>query len=160
MHSSKSSAFLMELILSILFFSIASAVCIQLFAKAHLLDQKTGFQNQAVIWSETLSSLWQASDGALSPVWERLSEDYPESTDAIQLSDSGMVLTIALDKNGQPVTDSSQTALLAELTGTAFDENTLLQQAELVFFVDGETFYRLSLTHHIQLEKGGVRDES
>lgn len=158
MHSSKSSAFLMELILSILFFSIASAVCIQLFAKAHLLDQKTGFQNQAVIWSESLSSLWQAADGSLSPVWEHLTEDYPESTGAIQLSASGTVLSIALDKNGQPLTDFSQAALLVELTDTAYDESTQLRQAELVFFVDGETLYRLALTHHVPLERGTVGD--
>ena len=32
---SGSSLFLMELILAILFFSVASAVCVQLFARAH-----------------------------------------------------------------------------------------------------------------------------
>ena len=68
MNASKSGSFLMELILSILFFSVASAVCIQLFAKAHLLDQKTGYQNQAVIWAENLASLWQAEKGDLSLV--------------------------------------------------------------------------------------------
>lgn len=41
MKSSKSSLFLMELIIVILFFSLASAVCIQLFVKAHTLDDDT-----------------------------------------------------------------------------------------------------------------------
>lgn len=158
MHSSKSSAFLMELILSILFFSIASAVCIQLFAKAHLLDQKTGFQNQAVIWSENLFSLWQASDGSPASVREQLLADYPDSEDAICLSDSGTVLSVALDKSGQPLTDSSEAALLVELSCSAYDAQAQLQQAELVFFVDGETFYRLAMTHHIPFERRALEN--
>ena len=38
--ASKSSLFLMELILAILFFSLASAVCCQLFVRAHTLEQE------------------------------------------------------------------------------------------------------------------------
>lgn len=39
-YSSKSSLFLIEMILAILFFSIAAAVCTQAFLKAHLLSKK------------------------------------------------------------------------------------------------------------------------
>ena len=39
--SSRSALFLMELIFSILFFALASAVCVQLFVKAHLLSVST-----------------------------------------------------------------------------------------------------------------------
>ena len=38
----------MEMIIAILFFSLASAVCIQLFAKSHLLSTQTVNQNHAV----------------------------------------------------------------------------------------------------------------
>ena len=39
--TSKSGLFLIELILSIFFFIIAMAVCLQLFVKAHTLSQDT-----------------------------------------------------------------------------------------------------------------------
>lgn len=43
-----SGLFLMELILAILFFSIASAVCVQVFVKSHLLSVESRALNQAV----------------------------------------------------------------------------------------------------------------
>ncbi len=43
-----SSLFLMELILAILFFSIASAVCVQFFVKSHLLCKDSQTLNYAV----------------------------------------------------------------------------------------------------------------
>ena len=46
--SGKTGLFLLELIISILFFIIAAAVCIQLFVKAHLLDRRTEEKSGAV----------------------------------------------------------------------------------------------------------------
>ena len=45
----RSNIFLMEIIISILFFSIASAVCIQLFAKAKLQSDNTAALNLSLI---------------------------------------------------------------------------------------------------------------
>lgn len=47
-NTHKSSLFLMELIIAIAFFTIASAVCLQLFVKSHLLGNKTRELNAAV----------------------------------------------------------------------------------------------------------------
>lgn len=41
MQKSKAALFLMELLIVLLFFSIASAVCIQLFSHAHLTNKKS-----------------------------------------------------------------------------------------------------------------------
>ena len=58
----------MELIISILFFAIASAVCIQLFAKSHILDKKTSMENMAIVkcenFCEVYSSLVESYDDA------------------------------------------------------------------------------------------------
>lgn len=43
-----SSLFLMELIIAILFFSVASAVCVQFFVKSHLLSNDSDALNHAV----------------------------------------------------------------------------------------------------------------
>lgn len=60
--ASKSSLFLLELILSIFFFSIASGVCIQLFVKAHFLGVETKEINQATLWSQNVAEAFYASD--------------------------------------------------------------------------------------------------
>ena len=44
----KSSLFLMELIIAIVFFALASSVCLQLFVKSHLLSRQTKELNTAV----------------------------------------------------------------------------------------------------------------
>lgn len=47
-RSSKSGLFLIELILILLFFSFSSAVCLQLFARAHLKDKESVSLTMAV----------------------------------------------------------------------------------------------------------------
>lgn len=46
--SGRTGLFLLELIISIFFFIIASAVCIQLFVKAHVLDRENRELSEAV----------------------------------------------------------------------------------------------------------------
>lgn len=58
MKSSKSSLFLMEMIIAILFFSLASAVCIQLFVKAHLLGKTTTEENKALLMCQNFSEIY------------------------------------------------------------------------------------------------------
>lgn len=58
MKTSKSSLFLMELIIAILFFALASAVCIQLFVKSHLLGNTTAEENHALLLCQNLSEIY------------------------------------------------------------------------------------------------------
>ena len=58
MKSSKVSLFLMELIIAILFFALASAVCIQLFVKSHLLGNTTIRENHALLMCQNLSEIY------------------------------------------------------------------------------------------------------
>lgn len=44
----RSSLFLLELIIAILFFSLTSAVCVQIFVRAHLISRQTREQNMAL----------------------------------------------------------------------------------------------------------------
>ncbi len=61
--SSKSSLFLMELIMSILFFSLAAAVCVQLFVQSHTLSKSSVELNHAVVECESLAELIYGTDG-------------------------------------------------------------------------------------------------
>jgi len=53
--TSKSALFLMELIIAILFFSVASAVCIKLFVHSHLISEKTIQINHSVLISQNIA---------------------------------------------------------------------------------------------------------
>ena len=69
-HNNTSSLFLLELILAVLFFSVASALCIQIFTKAHLMSQDARDLNFAVnevsSMAEQLSAGTRHSDTAAS----------------------------------------------------------------------------------------------
>lgn len=74
-----SSLFLMELILAILFFSIASAVCVQFFVKSHLLSRDSNALNHA---ANECANVAEVLDTADSPAEcaELLNHLYPEGT--------------------------------------------------------------------------------
>lgn len=57
-----SSLFLIELILAILFFTIASAVCVQIFIKSHLLSEQSYALNHAVNLSANAAETFAATE--------------------------------------------------------------------------------------------------
>lgn len=75
--SHSSSLFLMELILSILFFSIASAVCIQLFVKSHLLSEQAEVLAFAVSECSDAAEIIRSGD-TYEDIEKRLRNAYPE----------------------------------------------------------------------------------
>lgn len=80
--SSRSGLFLLELIISILFFSMASAVCIRLFVQAHIMDRDNRNLTQSVKLCENLAEIYTACEGdpdALSDIYPYLLRD-PRST--------------------------------------------------------------------------------
>ena len=72
---SKSSLFLMEIILNILFFSILATFCVQIFFKGYQLSKSTEKLHQAVTACTSIAEICQSTD---SPK-ETLSSIYPES---------------------------------------------------------------------------------
>lgn len=65
MKHSKSSLFLMELIIALLFFSLASTVCIRLFVNAHSLSGQTVDMNHAVNYAQNMAEAFTGCDGDL-----------------------------------------------------------------------------------------------
>lgn len=62
--SSKASLFLLEMMISILFFSIAAAVCVQVFAKAHLLSRDAADLNMAVSCASTAAEVLSQAEAS------------------------------------------------------------------------------------------------
>lgn len=77
-HNNTSSLFLLELILAVLFFSVASALCIQIFTKAHLMSQDARDLNFAV--NEVSSMAEQISADTLHPATAASSDDTAASS--------------------------------------------------------------------------------
>ena len=74
---SRYSLILMELMAAILFFSLASAICIQLFAKAHIMSRDASMESSAVIHVQTVAELMLADGAHIS---ENLKTRYPQMT--------------------------------------------------------------------------------
>lgn len=73
MKHSKSSLFLMELIIALLFFSLASTVCIRLFVNAHSLSNQTVDMNHAVNYAQNMAETFTGCDGDLASMQNILS---------------------------------------------------------------------------------------
>lgn len=58
MRHSKTGLFLMELIIVIFFFALTSAICLQVFVKAHIYDVATNNSINAVVWADNTSEIF------------------------------------------------------------------------------------------------------
>ena len=87
-HNNTSSLFLLELILAVLFFSVASALCIQIFTKAHLMSQDARELNFAV--NEVSSMAEQMPDDSLQDA----AAYYDSSYASCEKADAVYVLTV------------------------------------------------------------------
>ena len=87
-HNNTSSLFLLELILAVLFFSVASALCIQIFTKAHLMSQDARDLNFAV--NEVSSMAEQMPDDSLQDT----AAYYDSSYASCKKADAVYVLTV------------------------------------------------------------------
>lgn len=101
----------MELIISILFFSITGAVCVRLFVSAHITAQNSVNLSHAVMWAQNLSEAYIGCDGDL----DRMADLYPDTAVLVseESSRSGSLL-LFLDADWQlishPTDNTSGTA--------------------------------------------------
>ena len=58
----------MELIVAIMFFSLAAAVCVRLFVGAHSLSERTRDINNATIWCQNLAEAFTGQGGDLEKI--------------------------------------------------------------------------------------------
>ena len=74
---SRSGMLLLELMMGILIFSLAAAVCIQVFLKAHDLSQRAQELTQAVNTCATAAEILRSADTQAQAL-ERLAQQYPQ----------------------------------------------------------------------------------
>ncbi len=140
---SRTSLFLMELIITILFFSIASAVCVQFFVKAHTIGEKTKELNSAVAAAQGFAEVMRGTDGSIDSILSV----YP---DAIQGSDT--FFEVFYDENFLPCEpeDAEYVSDVTLLPNGAI-QNMEIQIVKLSTY---EQIYSLSATKYMNTPKG------
>lgn len=83
-HTHKSSLFLMELMIAIAFFTIASAVCMQLFVKSHLLGNETRELNAAVNLATSAAESFRQCDGSKEKLLVLLPDSVQTGEDSLE----------------------------------------------------------------------------
>lgn len=100
----KSSLFLTELIIIIFFFFISVAVCLRLFATAHIYDRKSVELNHAVVFAQNISEIfYSANDNELDMITRYLFND----DNSIALIRDDHSFSFYLNENFIPINASS-----------------------------------------------------
>ena len=145
-HNNISSLFLLELILAVLFFSVASALCIQIFTKAHLMSQDARDLNFAV--NEVSSMSEQISAGTLHSDTAASSDD-TASDPSTQMSDGTLQDAAAYYDSSYASCEKADAVYV--LTVHYEPEDTLLKaHISMDTVADNRNIYALDITKHRQ----------
>lgn len=103
MQKSKSALFLMELIIVIFFFALTSAVCLQVFVKAHSVSENTKDLNEAILWADNAAEIFFEHGNDTETIKGMLSEVFPKNGEAsynlsFDSDDSFLYMTYSFDK--------------------------------------------------------------
>lgn len=139
---SKTALFLMELIIVILFFSIASAVCMQLFARSHTIGQQTRELNHAVAIAQSYAEVMRGTDGSMESILAAFPDAVAEDN----------YFEVFYDSDFQ-VCDPSSAAYVSDVTITP---NGAIQNMEIriVRLNDYSEIYSLNATKYMNTPKG------
>lgn len=145
-HNNTSSLFLLELILAVLFFSVASALCIQIFTKAHLMSQDARNLNFAV--NEVSSMAEQISAGTLHSDTAASSGD-TASDPSTQMPDDSLQDAAAYYDSSYASCEKANAVYV--LTVHYEPEDTLLKaHISMDTVADNRNIYTLDVTKHRQ----------
>lgn len=146
MKHSKAALFLMELIIALLFFALASTVCIRLFTKAHLLSRQAVNENHAVIHAQNLAEAFLSTEGDFAQI-ETL---FPNAfTD-----DASNHLFLLFDENWEAC-NLADAHFQASLILHPEEAGLIAADIAVAPYTDpNNTIYTLTITHHIPERRG------
>ena len=130
-NSSKSGIFLMELILSILFFSIAAAVCVKLFVTSHQLSDQSVNLNYAVAMTESIAEAFYGCNGNVGELESlfpdaRMDQIDEQTIFTINNAEEGLCAFVNINASGELTTCVIRVGTLRQIMayqeqGTEFD---------------------------------------
>ena len=141
----RSSLFLMELIIAILFFSLAATVCVRFFVKSYTLEQESQKLNHAVNAATSIAEIFRNQDHSFS----LLAEEYPhgESKDPSYL--------IYYD-NTWKLCNSANAAYTVVLQTTETDTFII---GDITVTDNENTIYHLTIKKYIEKEIPSIENE-
>ena len=93
-NARKTGLFLMELIIAILFFSLAAAICIQLFVKSHMISERSIALNHSILLAQNTAEIFYATNGDPEKMASLLGCGESSGTAAVADSDNTSTLTL------------------------------------------------------------------
>jgi hypothetical protein len=133
----------MELIISILFFAVAGAICVRLFVSAHLLSNESVNINNSNMWTQNIAEVFSAKHGNIHKITEYYKDtsillvsyeenpeigtlvmffdpewnliEYPSSDSALENAQYELILTVSQLPAGEVYQDTD--IAVSELTG-------------------------------------------
>lgn len=150
--ASRSTLFLMELMMVVFIFALCAAVCMRLFGAAYSISSDSDDLNHATALSKTAASCYKAAEGDLA-LWCRLM-DLPEelTTTAVQTG----IGTIYYDKDWQRTDTPCQEGFYLCAVPEQTASEALKTARILVCHTDGEEIFQLSVKKAVPDTGGDV----
>lgn len=161
MGHSKSGLFLMEMLIAILFFSIASCVSVQLFVKSKLISQESVNNNKSVIWVQNLAESYSATNGNFKLMSEMLGGLYlADTSDEENEIPKGVSLLFDKDWNlidsseySNAGTRSFYYAIVSDITDTSNDLGLIEANIEVYDLLNNKVLVSQTIKKHIALRR-------
>ncbi|MBR1909195.1 MAG: hypothetical protein IJ821_01270 [Lachnospiraceae bacterium] len=140
---SKTSLFLMELIITILLFAACGAVCVKLFVTSYVMTKETVELNEAVSIAQGFAEVMRGTNGDIDSVIEH----YPEAV----RGDAGF-FEVFYDEEFEPC-EYGEAVYVSDVTMTP---NGAIQNMEvrIVRLSDYRDIYTLNVTKYMNKTKG------
>ena len=140
---SRSSLFLMEMIVTILFFSLAAAVCVKCFVSAHMMGKETYELNHAIAIATGYAEVMRGTDGDI----DSIQAVYPDS-----VKGDGSYLMLFYDSEFNPC-DPDLAVYAGDVTLTP---NGAIQNmhVKIVRVEDSTIIYELDATKYLHSIRG------
>lgn len=128
-HHLKSTFFLLELVILLLFFGVCGGICAKLFAAADRMSRESEALSQAVVLAENAAEQLKRSDAQII-----------ESLDSPDSSEAAWRREIYYDRDGNVTDNPDEEGYLLYIEG---EQSSWLLTAEVVVVHCGKELYRL-----------------
>ena len=140
------SLFLMELIISILFFSVAAAFCVQFIVKSHTISGNAENLGNASVNCSSVAELIYASDSP-EEIADGVAAAWPEADIS---AGSSTDICIYFDSDWEPC--GAGEAAFALKADIACEDNMMEGGISAVTVQDAKLIYSLDIKHYVQKE--------
>lgn len=148
-NARKTGLFLMELIIAILFFSLAAAICIQLFVKSHMISERSIALNHSILLAQNTAEIFYATNGDPEKMASLLGCGKSSDTAAVADSDNASTLTLFYtDKFDRLDPDQAASAVFQQTISLYADSDPALITCHVVISEpsSGTVIYSLDTT--------------